>query len=353
MQTQDGKFLRFVIVGAGYISRVHLAALTKIPDAKAMAIVARVREKGEQTAREYGIPAVYTDWKDAFASDNIDAALICLPHQLHHACAIAALNAGKHVLIEKPLCITSEEADDMIETAEKKSLILMVAHMKRFDKRFTAMKEEIDGGRLGRIFMVKTEWIGPKEIFANIPWAAKAGNGGGPFMGFGSHHIDLLQWMVGPIKDISCRCNNIVWPQAGVEDSVVGTLTFENGAIGSIIYTWGAQIYGQHECLAVHGTRGSLSLENEDLFFTSEEVHGDRKPRKIDTARSDQRNIEQFGKELALSSLEPFVLETKHFVECVRTGATPVMDGREARKVVDLIVRGYRSAKTQAKNQTT
>ena len=200
--------------------------------------------------------------------------------------------------------------------------------------------------------MVKSEWIGPKEVFIANPWVGQKEQGGGPLMGFGSHHVDLLQWFAGPITKVACYVNQLVWPQVEVEDSAVAIVRFANGAIGALIYTWGAEIYGQSENLSIYGTQGTLKLEGEDLFLTSEKTYGDRSPRKLDTSRSDQQEIETFGKEMALSSLEPFVEELRHFVDCASTGKTPLVDGVVASQAVDVILRAYRSAENSREKTT-
>jgi predicted dehydrogenase len=337
--------MKLAIIGCGYISRVHLTALQKVPGATAVAVVDSDAGRANERAKEFNIPAVFTDWNQAFALPDVDAAILCLPHRLHFSCARDALSAGKHLLIEKPLCINMREARDLVALARKKKLTLMVAHMKRFDRRFTVMKEKIDEGAIGNIFLVKSEWIGPKEVFISNPWVAHKEQGGGPLMGFGSHHVDLLQWMAGPIAEVACYANHLVWPEVEVEDSAVAIVHFASGAIGSLIYTWGAEIYGQSENMSVYGTEGTLDLEDENLLLTAEKVYGDRTPHRLDTCRSDQQEIETFGKELALSSLEPFVEELRHFADCVATGKTPLVDGTVAGQAVETILRIYRSAK--------
>ena len=212
-----------------------------------MAVVDSDEKRAKQRAAEFSIPHAYTDWKQAFALSEVDAAILCLPHKLHYTCAMDALHAGKHLLIEKPISISMREAREMISLARRKKRTLMVAHMKRFDRRFAVMKRKIDECRLGEVFMVKSEWIGPKEVFVANPWVGQKEQGGGPLMGFGSHHVDLLQWFAGPITKVACYVNQLVWPQVEVEDSAVAIVRFANGAIGTLIYTWGAEIYGQSE----------------------------------------------------------------------------------------------------------
>lgn len=163
-------------------------------------------------------------------------------------------------------------------------------------------------------------------------------------MGFGSHHIDLLRWMVGPIARVSCSVSHQAVSDIEIEDTAVATVEFENGVLGSLIYTWGAEIEGQYESLVIYGTRGTLKLENEELSYTSEKVYGDRIPRSLDVKRADTRDINEFGKELALSSLEPFTLELKHFIDCVTNNTTPCIDAREASQTVEVINQAYRSA---------
>ena len=336
--------MRFALVGCGYISRVHLAALRQIAGAEAVVLASRTREKAEARAAEFGVSDVSTDWKEAFGRADVDAALVCLPHKLHYPCVMDALSAGKHVLVEKPISITVPEADSMMAAARERGLTLMVAHMKRFDQRFVAMKQKIDEGGVGRVFLVGSEWIGPKEVFDAIPWAGAADGGGGPLMGFGSHHIDLLHWMVGPIRGIRCLTNRLVCQSVGAEDTAVAILDFESGAIGSLTYTWAAEIYGQQERLSIHGTDGSLTLLDDELLHTSEKAYGNRVPVPVDTSREHSTDIEEFGSELAIASLEPFVQEIEHFIECVQTGAEPTIGGEVARAAVAVINAAYADA---------
>lgn len=338
--------MNFAVVGCGGISRVHLAAVREIEGAAAVAVVDIDEKRARERADEFGIPRVYTDWNDAFGFKDIDAAIICLPHKFHYKAAMDALKAGKHVFIEKPLCIKSEEAKDMVELAGNKNLTLMVGHMKRFDRRFVVMKEKVAEGGIGQVFLAKSEWIGSKEIFTTIPWIVDPAQGGGPMMGYGVHHIDLLQWIAGPVKRVLSYTNNLVWPEAGVEDSAVAIIEFESGAIGTLIYSWGAEISGSYEGLLIHGTMGSLKLENEDLYYTSEKTYGDRTPRLLDTKREDKKDlyVKMFGEEMNITSLEPFVLEIKHFIECVNNKSKPIIDGAEAKRTVDVIVDAYRTA---------
>ena len=230
--------MKIAVIGCGYISKVHLTAVQRVPGVTAVAVVDRDEARAQERAAEFNISHVYTDWKQAFALPEVDGAILCLPHKLHYACAMDALYAGKHLLIEKPISISTPEARKIISLARRKKRTLMVAHMKRFDRRFSTMKQKIDEGCLGEIFMVKSEWIGPKEVFIANPWVGEKEQGGGPLLGFGSHHVDLLQWFAGPITKVACYTNNLIWPEVEVEDSAVAILRFANGAIGTLIYTW-------------------------------------------------------------------------------------------------------------------
>ena len=335
--------MRFGIIGCGYIARVHLTAMKKVPGAQPVAVIDQDEKSARDLAAEFGLVKVYTDWQEAFQVDEFEAAVLCLPHQLHFPCGMDALNAGKHILMEKPIAITMEQARSLSALARQKNLTLMVGHMKRFDRRFALMKEKIDDGSLGKVFLAKSEWIGPKEVFEMLPWVAKAVNGGGPLMGFGSHHLDLLQWMLGPVSKVACYTNHLAVP-VEVEDTAVAILQFESGAVANITYTWGAEIYGQSENLVLYGTCGTLNLNNEELLHICEAVYGDRTPRPLDVRRSEQQEIEEFGKELALSSLEPFILEQKHFIESIENKRPVSIDGEEASKALAIITAAYNSA---------
>jgi UDP-N-acetyl-2-amino-2-deoxyglucuronate dehydrogenase len=336
--------MKFIIVGSGFIARVHATSLSLIEDAEVVAVVDTNLVKAKALAEEFGIPHIYADWKAAFSTGEADAAVICLPHALHYQCAMDALQAGLHVFIEKPIAISTRQANEIVALAAKKQRTLMVGHMKRFDRRFIAMKEQIAAGNLGEIFMAKSEWIGAREITTSLPWINDLNGGGAVLMGFGSHHIELLQWLVGPIVQVSCRVNHKMYEKLQVEDSAVAVVEFANGAIGSVIYTWAAAIEAQSENLDIYGTRGLLRLAGEDLWQISEDIYGDRQLHQIDVLRAHALDISKFGKELALSSLEPFMLEMQHFITCVNDHTTPCIDGAQAASAVEIINKAYESA---------
>ena len=323
------------VIGCGGISRVHLEAISRERRARLIATVDSDGERAETAARKYGASKSLTSWEPVLEDDDVDAAVICLPHDLHAPAAIAFLEKGKHVLVEKPIAIHVADADRIIKTAGDGKRVLMVGHMKRFNRAFVTMKRCIEAGNIGEPISFQVLWYGPREIIPSIPWVMKRERGGGgPLMGFGTHHIDLLHWLLGGIDQVACFTRPAHHEGSEVEDTSTACLRMINGAIGAVHYTWARAVDRFHEEITVLGRSGEVTVRGgNEAFLASEERFGDREihPLKLDREAGDVLENEFSG-------------ELSHFIGCINSGEKPLTDGRGARDALSVIHAAYESA---------
>lgn len=324
--------IRMGLIGCGGISRAHARGYLASYDLfEVIACCDERVELSEERAQQLGAKVALTDYRELLKRDDIDAVDICLPHHLHAEVAIAAAEAGKHILVEKPIANTLEEADAMVTAAKKAGVILMVAHNQRFMPVYQKAKELIKQGVLGRIFLARADHnqsvrIGHRHWLWNKETA-----GGGVLIGSGIHRIDILRWLVGEIVRVWHR-QVIVAERFSdrVEAASVTILEFANGAIGELTCNWaayGAQSAPWYELLWLYGTEGSLHNVG-GLFVASGKLPG-----------SEGKHIS-----VPLPEGDSFVNEIRHFGECIRDGKTPLTNGEEGRKSLAVAIAAYQAA---------
>jgi len=325
------------VVGCGGISRAHLRAIDAEPRARLVAVADLDAERAREAARKHGAGRTCASWDELWSDPAVEAVDVCLPHHLHAPAAIAALEHGRHVLVEKPVANTVAEADQMIAAARAAGRVLMVGHMKRFSRTFGTMQRLVTGGAIGRPIACEAFWHGPREIMPKIPWVLKkAQGGGGPLMGFGTHYLDLLRWTLGEAAEVACFTTCGVVENSEVEDTAVLALRFRVGALGAVHFSWSRAVKAYDEHIRILGTGGEVLVRGEkELHLASETRFGDRKLRRLD-----------LDAEAPDWPADPFSGQLAHFLDCIETGQAPLTDGPSGRATVELIEVAYRSAET-------
>jgi len=230
--------VKFGIIGCGRIAQRHAEHINNFGELKAVADIKleRAKELGEKYKCN-----IYNDIDSLLASEKkIDVISICTPNGLHAEHSIKALNAGFHVLCEKPMALTVQECKMMIKAAEDNNRKLFIVKQNRFNPPIAAIKKVIDEGRLGKILNVQLNcfWNRPEEYFKNSDWKGTKKLDGGPLYTQFSHFIDLLYWLIGDIIEVrSYKANFLLKDIIEFEDNGVVIIKFGNGAIGSINYT--------------------------------------------------------------------------------------------------------------------
>ena len=341
-----GDQVGFGIVGCGMISEFQARAIGDLPDARVVACHDAVPELARKRAAELGVRACDT-LEDLLAMPEVDAVSICTPSGAHLEPAIAAARAGKHVVVEKPLEVTVERVDAVIEACRKASVTLGAIFPRRFNDSSRVVKDAIDRGRFGKIALgdVYIKWYRTQEYYDRGGWRGTWKlDGGGALMNQGIHGIDLLQWLLGGIAEVSAFTATLAHERIEVEDTAVAAVRFRSGALGAIEGTT-ASYPGTKIRIEIGGDRGSAVLEDESILawtFAKEEP-GDAEIRARFGPRAglpgggagDPRAIDSEGHRRQLED----------FVRALRGGGAPACTGEDARAAVAIITGIYRSAR--------
>jgi predicted dehydrogenase len=272
--------LRIGVIGAG-VGALHLSAYSKIPQAEIVALAGLDDERVRRVAAEYNVPQTYRDYQDLLAAPGIDAVSVCLPNILHAPVSIAALQAGKHVLVEKPLARNVAEGREMIAAAEQAGRILMVSFDKRYRSDVQWIKRHIDAGALGRVYYAKAHWMRRSGIPRMGSWfVSKEQAGGGPLIDLGVHVLDIAMYLMGEprVRAISANAYAEFGPRGlkgwegrqqfsderlpyEVEDLATAFIRLEGGATLLLEASWGTHsAAGDDFGVTLYGTEGGVEL---------------------------------------------------------------------------------------------
>jgi predicted dehydrogenase len=336
------------IVGCGMIARFHARALAEVPDARLLALVSRRRDSAATLATELGLSCdLYTDLAPVLARPDVQVVIVTTPSGAHLEPAVAAASAGKHVVVEKPLEITTERCDRIIDACTRHGVKLCTIFPSRFADANVALKSAVDAGRFGRLTLGETacKWWRSQQYYDEGGWkGTKALDGGGALMNQAIHNVDLLQWLMGPVTHISGFTAMLAHERIEVEDTAVACLRFANGALGVIQATTSVWP-GLPKTIGLHGDRGTVVIEQEDVlrWEFNPETEADRAVR--------QRFAQKVGASGGASNPAAIshvghARQLADFVRAIRTDTAPLVDGREGRKAVAIIQAIYRSAET-------
>ncbi|WP_312692808.1 Gfo/Idh/MocA family protein [Caproiciproducens sp.] len=342
--------IKVAIVGNGSICRFHADAYRKLDCVEIVAACDINEERAKQFAEEYGVPRVFTDYREMLKMEEIQAVSVTTWNNAHAEVSIAALKAGKDVLCEKPLSMNAAEAQKMVETAKETGHLLMVGFVRRFGENAQVLKEFIDKGELGNIYYAKVSyirrWGNPGGWFSD-----KKRSGGGPLIDLGVHIIDLAYYMGGKPKAVSVF--GAAFSHLGmkpelkgvtkyysadysehndVEDCTVAMVRFDSGMTVFFEASWVQNIKKDELVIQLYGTKGGVQLEPTLEFY--------------ETKNNYMVNTTPVLDKASFTMEDGFAKEVGHFVDCVRGQAAcinPCEDGLELMKIVDAI---YESSKT-------
>jgi predicted dehydrogenase len=324
----DGR-TRIGLIGAGGIAAEHLDGYLEAPDARVVGVADVDVEAARRYAERAGGAEVFTDYRELIASPHVDAVDICLPHHLHAPAIIAAAAAGKHILCEKPLCVSLAEAEEIATAVANGGITLMCAHNLLFLPTVGPARELIREGRLGSLYTARTtdSFFSPADA-TNIGWRAdRAQSGGGELLDTGYHPAYLLLHLLGsqPVE-VAAMLSRHRLEFMESEDSAQLLVRFADGVVGSIETSWAYEPAGSTEVFSVVGDRGSLWSDGRSLMF--KELG--QEPMVIIEADAD--------------TPEPITLEVIDFVSCLRTGRRPLNTEVEGITVLKVILAAYASA---------
>ena len=340
--------LGVAIVGCGMIARFHAKALAEIPQTRLLALVSRKPANAQAVNEAAGLKCdIYTELAPVLARRDIHMVIVATASGAHMEPAVAAAEAGKHVVVEKPLEVTLERCDRIIEGCKRYGVQLCTIFPSRFADANRTLKAAVDAGRFGRLTLGETacKWWRPQSYYDEGGWkGTKALDGGGALMNQAIHNVDLLQWIMGMPTHINGFIATLAHERIEVEDTAVACLRFANGALGVIQATTSVHP-GLPKTIAVHGDKGSAVIEQEDV------LRWDFLPEIAEDQAIRQRFAVKVGASGGASnpaaiSYEYHRRQLADFVEAVQAGRAPLVDGREGRKAVEIILAIYRSAAT-------
>jgi predicted dehydrogenase len=260
------KQVQFGVVGCGAIGRRHLAVVSSQPETALAAMCEVNRDKHGELASLYPQVAIYDKFETFLAHPGLDVVAICTPHGLHASMAIAAMKAGLHVLVEKPMALSVCAAQAMIAAAKDNDRCLMVVKQNRYNVPIALAKKAIDDGRLGRLLMIKADvlWNRRQEYYSGSSWRGRRLLEGGSLFTQVSHFIDLLVWWCGDIieaKTLTTTANHRI----EIEDNGAAALRFSSGTLGSLAWTTCVYRKNYEGSITIVGEKGTIKIGGEYL----------------------------------------------------------------------------------------
>ncbi|MGI6611665.1 MAG: Gfo/Idh/MocA family protein [Limnochordia bacterium] len=335
--------VRFAVIGCGNISQAHVHAIQRTEGASLAAVVDIAEPRAREVANRTGC-RWYTSL-EALLNDSItiDAVSICTASGLHMEPAMQAASAGKHVLVEKPLETTVERCNAIIRACEENNVLLGGVFQSRFFPGNLLVKRAAASGAFGRLLLgeAAVKWFRPKNYFTSAGWRGTwRFDGGGALMNQGIHQVDLLQWIMGPVASVHATTRRMVHESIEVEDLAVALLQFTNGAVG-VVEASTAIMPGYPKRLEIHGSDGGAIVEDDIILQSTGITEGP----ELLSAQQKQVQTSTFSDPMAMS-FAGHERQVADFVQAIRSGGTPIVTGREARKAVEIVTAVYESART-------
>jgi len=333
------------LIGSQFISTIHAKALQSVADAEVVAVTSPTAGHAREFAKAHGIPHHFTSLDQLLARDDIDMVVIGAPNDLHCEITLAAARAGKHVVVEKPLCVNLAEADRMIAACQRAKVKLMYAEELCFTPKYVRLKELLDEGALGKPVLLKQSEKHDGPHAAHF-WDVER-SGGGVTMDMGCHAIQFFRWLNGrtPITSVYAQMSTSVHSaKTRGDDNAILILEFANGVTAIAEESW-TKLGGMDDRAEIHGSEGVAYadvLQGNSIQTYSKRGVGYAVEKAGDTSGwsfTMYEEIWNYG----------FPQEFAHFVDCVKRDKAPLVTGEDGRAVLEVIMAAYESAGTGRK----
>jgi predicted dehydrogenase len=323
--------IRFGLLGCGRIAKRHSDLLggNHIDRATLAAVCDPVRARADAIASKFGVPAHY-DIDDFLARQDIDAVAVLTPSGMHPQHAIACARAGKHVVVEKPMALRLQDADDMMRACDEAGVKMFVVKQNRFNVPVVKAREALEAGRFGRLILgtVRVRWCRDQAYYDQDDWRGTWAYDGGVLSNQASHHVDMLEWFFGDVVSVHARAITAL-AKIEAEDTAVATLKFRNGALGIIEAT----------TLSVLGEKGMVEIAGFAVNQIRHWCFTDELPSDKDVLEKfsvNPPNVYGFGHQAYY----------QHVIDCLVHQHAALVDGLEGRKSLELISALYESIET-------
>lgn len=332
--------LNFAVIGAGNIGKLQAEAIRHIPAARVTVVCNRGEAAGRALAEKHGAIWI-ADFQEAVSRDNVDVVTVCTPSGTHMEIAVAAAQAGKHLLVEKPLDITLDRVDQILRAVEQAGVVLACVFPLRFTQGVHKAKAALDAGRLGRLTLadVFVKWYRPQSYY-NGNWRGTWQlDGGGALMNQSIHNIDLVQWLAGPVESVLARTATLAH-EMQTEDTASALLTFQSGALG-VIQGATSCWPGDRARVELHGDRGTIVLEEGRIVVWK---LADAAPGEEEAMLTLEHSQGSGAADPTAIGYEMHRRQLVDLIEAIRLGRPPAIQGAEARRSVEIIRAIYLAA---------
>ncbi len=335
----------FGIIGAGGIAEVHARVIETIMDVTLVGVSDLDPARANRFAEEFSCK-VFGSPEELCNDSLIDIVCICTPSGAHLEPSIAAINAGKHCIIEKPLEISLSRCDKIIEAGIRNRVTVAGIFPMRYSKVNGELKAAVDQGRFGKLVMgdAYIKWHRNPEYYSDVRWRSLMElSGGGALMSQGIHSVDLLQWFMGRVDAVSAFSGLLGHKNIEVEDAVVASLQFASGALG-VIEASTAVNPGFYRRIEILGTGGSVITEEENVLAWKFDQERDEDRKIREKYSGDHKSGGGVSDPKAISDAG-HLRQILDIIRSIDNGHSPAVDGIEARKAVEIVLAVYESAR--------
>ena len=333
--------LKFALVGCGRISKRHseLLGYSQIKGAKLVALCDLSVTKAKKISDLFNI-AAYDDMDKMMQNESIDVVVVLTPSGLHAKHVVNLSKYGKHIMVEKPMALTIEDTENMIYACDENNIKLFVIKQNRFNVPVVKLREALESGRFGKLSLgtVRVRWARHQTYYDQDSWRGTWAMDGGVLTNQASHHVDMLEWMMGDVESVFAKMTTAL-ADIETEDTAIVTLKFKNGALGIIEATTAtrpANLEGSISILGEKGTVvvGGVAVNKMQTWIFEDEQDGDANV--LEEFSVNPPNVYGFGHQAYY----------EHVVDCIENGSANLVDGLQGRKSIELINAIYESAET-------
>jgi UDP-N-acetyl-2-amino-2-deoxyglucuronate dehydrogenase len=338
----------FGIVGAGVIAAMHADAIAMLPQARLAAVTDVNAGAAAAFATARGCAAM-PDLDALLARPDVDVVCVCVPSGLHAEIGTRVAKAGRHLVVEKPIDVTLEAADRLIEAAGAAGVALTVISQHRFDRGLRELKRLIDSGALGRLVLgqASTKWYRTQAYYDSAAWRGSNALDGGSLMNQGIHYVDLLRWCMGPVRQVTAVCATQAH-RMEAEDTALAIVRFSSGAVGTILSSTAAYP-GFPQRLEISGTEGTVIVEDGRVV---RRAFGDEASSAVASSAASSA-ASAMGGAAAGAAADPAAVDAAghaaqiaDLLAALDEGRQPAVDGQSGRDALEIVCAVYESARS-------
>jgi UDP-N-acetyl-2-amino-2-deoxyglucuronate dehydrogenase len=333
----------FGIVGTGVIAAWHADAIAMLPGARLVAVTDVAADAAAAFAATHGCVAE-PDLGTLLARRDVEVVCVCVPSGLHAEVGARAARAGKHLVVEKPIDVSLDAADRLIEAARTAGVALTVISQHRFDPGLVELKRLLDEDALGRLVLgeASTKWYRSQAYYDSAAWRGTYAMDGGSLMNQGIHYVDLLRWCMGPPVEVTAVCSTQAH-QIEAEDTSLAIVRFGSGAVGTILSSTAASP-GFPQRLEITGTEGTVTVE--DGLIVRRALGTDRDPAPQVAPEPPDGDHSAAGSDPAALDVASHAAQIADLLAAADAGREPAVTGESGREALEIVCAVYESSRT-------